>query len=100
MLSIVACTSFMSCRFAPSIARPIGTPCPSVRRLRLTPRLPRSVGLRPVFFPPERCLRHRAIHAQPLPVDAVQLIKLLDPSKPELLKNPCRDPFLKAVVGR
>src|SRR3712207_7670064 len=78
MLSMVVRTSFISFRFAPSTASPIGTPCPSVSRLRLTPLLPRSVGFRPVFFPPERCLRHRSIHAQPLPVDALQLLKLLD----------------------
>src|SRR3712207_8319772 len=72
MLSMVVRTSFISFRFAPSTASPIGTPCPSVSRLRLTPRLPRSVGFGPVFFPPERCLRHRAIHTQPVPVQALQ----------------------------
>ena len=46
-LSTVARTSFMSWRFAPSTARPTGTPWASVSRLRLTPRLPRSVGLAP-----------------------------------------------------
>ena len=51
-LSMVARTSFISCRLAPSIARPSGTPWPSVSRLRLTPDLPRSVGLGPVFSPP------------------------------------------------
>src|SRR5919199_3959969 len=99
MLSIVACTSFESCRLAPSIARPIGTPCPSVSRLRLTPLLPRSVGVRPVFFPPERCLRHRSIQTQPGPVNAVQFSKLLDPGIPEFQEDACRHPFLKAVMG-
>src|SRR5258708_4622202 len=47
-LSMVGRTNFMSCRLAPSTTRPSGTPCPSVSRLRLTPDLPRSVGLRPV----------------------------------------------------
>ncbi len=47
----MARTSLTSCRLAPSIARPSGTPCPAVRRLRFTPALPRSVGLGPVFFP-------------------------------------------------
>ena len=99
MLSIVARTSFMSCRLAPSTANPIGTPCPSVSRLRLTPLLPRSVGLRPVFFPAQRRLGHRPIHAQPVPVDAVQVVKLLHARLPQLQKDAGLDPFLKAVVG-
>src|SRR5215210_4589595 len=98
-LSIVARTNFISCRLAPSIANPIGTPWPSVSRLRLTPCLPRSVGLRPVFSPPERCLGHRSIHTQPVPVDPVQFIKLLNASVPEFLKNARLNPFLKAVMG-
>src|SRR5919202_4220831 len=98
-LSMVARTSFMSCRLAPSTARPIGTPCPSVSTLRLTPLLPRSVGFGPVFFPPERCLRHRSIHAQPTPVNALQFIELLDACEPELLENTGLDPRLEAVVG-
>ena len=36
----------------PATARPIGTPLPSVRTLRLVPILPRSVGVLPTFFPP------------------------------------------------
>src|SRR5688500_2920293 len=89
----------MSCRLAPSIVRPSGTPFPSVSRLRLTPLLPRSVGFRPVFFPPERCLRHRSIHAQPVPVDTFQFIKLLDPRVPEFLKHASLNPLLEAVVS-
>ena len=37
---MVSRTSFMSFRLAPSIARPIGTPCPSVNRLRFAPFFP------------------------------------------------------------
>ena len=48
-LSTVARTSFMSWRLAPSTASPTGIPWASVNRLRLTPCLPRSVGLVPVF---------------------------------------------------
>jgi hypothetical protein len=55
MLSLVAGTNFISWRLAPSMCKPIGTPCPSVSRLRLTPSLPRSVGLGWVFFPERRC---------------------------------------------
>src|ERR687886_2322448 len=98
-LSMVARTSFMSCRLAPSTATPIGTPCPSVSRLRLTPCLPRSVGFGPVFFPPKRCLRHRSVHTQPVPVNALQLVKLFHSCKPEFLEDPRLDPLLEAVVG-
>src|SRR6478736_5166033 len=97
-LSSVARTIFMSCRLAPSIARPIGMPCPSVSKLRLTPLLPRSVGFRPVFFSPERCLRHRSIHTQPSPVDALQFVKLLDAGIPQLQEDASFDPFLEAVM--
>ena len=41
-------------------------PLASVRTLRFVPCLPRSVGLRPLVFPPERRLRHRAVGGQPL----------------------------------
>ena len=64
----------------------------------MTPRLPRSVGLRPVFFPPERCLRHRSIHTHPAPVDAVQFVKLLDPGIPEFQEDASLNPLLKAVM--
>src|SRR5262245_13362470 len=74
MLSSVASTIFMSLRLAPSTARPTGTPSPSTSRLRLTPLLARSVGFFPVFFPPEGGLGHAAVHAQPGPVDALQLV--------------------------
>ena len=57
-LSTVTRTSFMSWRLAPSTARPTGTPWASVSRLRLTPRLPRSVGLAPVFFPTQGRFGH------------------------------------------
>src|SRR2546423_14784431 len=56
MPSMVGRTSFISWRCAPSIVSPIGTPCPSVSTLRLTPLLPRSVGLGPVFSPPKGAL--------------------------------------------
>src|SRR5215210_3698825 len=86
-LSIVARTNFISCRLAPSIANPIGTPWPSVSRLRLTPRLPRSVGLRPVFFPAQWRLGHRPVHAQPVPVNALQFVKLLQARLPEFQED-------------
>src|SRR5215470_5333210 len=100
MLSIVERTNFMSWRLAPSTASPRGTPWPSVNRLRLTPPLARSVGFGPVFFPPERRLGHRAVHAQPGPVNALQLVKLCHPSLPKFQEDLGVDPCLKAVMGR
>src|SRR4051794_5751153 len=56
MLSSVASTNFLSWRLAPSTASPTGTPLASVNRLRLAPRLPRSVGFLPVRSPPSGAL--------------------------------------------
>src|SRR5262245_27103316 len=56
MLAIVSRVSLKSLRFAPSTARPSGTPRPSVRTLRLVPILQRSVGFLPTFFPPKGAL--------------------------------------------
>src|SRR5438128_389271 len=89
MLSMVGRSNFISWRLAPSIVRPMGTPCPSVSMLRLTPLLPRSVGLGPVFFP-----------TQPLPVNPTQFIELLNSGLPELEKDSRFDPLLKAIMGR
>src|SRR5260370_1145261 len=99
MLSMVGRTSFMSWRFAPSIVRPIGTPCPSVSKLRLPPLLPRSVGLGPVFSPAERRFGHRPVHTQPLPVNATEFIKLLNSGLPECEEDSRLHPLLKAIMG-
>src|SRR5262245_48713439 len=90
----------MSGRLAPAATTPTGTPWPSVNRLRLTPLLARSVGLGPVFFPPERCLRHRPIHAEPPPVDPLQLLKLFHSRLPQLQKYPRCHPGLEPVMRR
>src|SRR5512142_245793 len=100
ILSSVGRLSFISWRLAPSIAKPIGTPCPSVSRLRFTPLLPRSVGLGPVFFPAQRRFGHRPVHREPLPVNPMQLIKLLDSRLPQLEEDSGFDPLLKAIMGR
>src|SRR5215469_5055282 len=100
MLSMVGRTSFISWRLAPSIVRPIGKPCPWVSRLRLTPLLPRSVGLGPVFSPTQRSLGHCPIHREPLPVNATQLIKLVESGLPELEEDSRLYPFLKEIMGR
>src|SRR5713101_5728650 len=92
-------TSFMSGRLAPVTTRPRGTPCPSVSRLRLTPVLPRSVGLGAVFPPTQRRLCHRSVHTQPSPVQSLQFIKLFHPRLPEFQKHPRRYPLLKTIMG-
>ncbi len=48
--------SLKSLRLAPSMTTEIGTPLASVKRLRLTPFFPRSVGLAPVFLTPTEAL--------------------------------------------
>src|ERR1700687_3516323 len=99
MLSMVSRTNFMSLRFAPATANPIGIPWASVKRLRLTPLFARSVGLGPLFFPAQRSLGHCAIHAQPVPIQPVQFLKACQPAGPEFQKDACRFPFLKATMG-
>jgi hypothetical protein len=49
--SSVSASNLISCRLAPATTRSIGMPFPSVSRLRLVPRLPRSVGLGAVAAP-------------------------------------------------
>src|SRR5947207_2095589 len=100
MLSIVDRTRFISWRLAPSISRPIGTPCPSVSKLRFTPLLPRSVGLEPVFFPAQRRFGHRPVHREPLPVNSMEFIKLLNSGLPEFEEDARLHPLLKAIRGR
>jgi hypothetical protein len=56
--------------------------------------------LGPVFFPAQRRFGQRPIHRQPIPLDPAQLIKLLDPGLPELEKDACLYPDLKAVMRR
>jgi hypothetical protein len=68
--------------------------------LRLVPFLARSVGLGPVFFPPEGCLGHGPVHAQPLPVDALEGVVLQQPGLPQHQEDARLDPLLEAVMGR
>ena len=79
MLDSVARASLKSLRLAPATTSPTGTPPPSVSRLRLVPRLPRSVGLRPVFPPAQRRLDHRPVHGKPGPVDPDHLVRCRQP---------------------
>src|SRR3954468_22476049 len=98
MASRVWRISLWSLRLAPSITTPRGTPRPSVSNERLTPLLPRSVGLRPVFFPTQRRLAHRPVQRQPRPVNAPQHVIGQQPLAPERGKHARLDPFLKAPV--
>ena len=100
MASRVWRISLWSLRLAPSITAPRGTPRPSVSSERLTPRLPRSVGLGPVFSPTERRLAHRPVQCQPRPVNAPQRVIGQQPLAPERREHTGRQPFLEAPVGR
>src|SRR5688572_1332182 len=93
MLAIVSRASLKSTTFAPSTASPRGIPADSVSRLRFVPDLARSVGLGPLFFPSQRRLRHRAIHGQPVPVDADEFVVSFQRSHPGLLENTRFGPF-------
>src|SRR2546423_3618565 len=99
MLCSVSRSSWWSGRLAPSTARPKGTPRPSTNWLRLTPFLARSVGVLPVFFPPEGRLGHAPVHRQPGPVDALHVVVVQQPRLPELEEDAVGDPLLEAVVG-
>src|SRR6185436_11013803 len=99
MASRVWRISLWSLRLAPSITAPRGTPRPSVSSERLTPRLPRSVGLRPVFSPPSGAF-HRSVQCQPLPVNAPQRVIGQQSLAPERREQTGRQPFLEAPVGR
>src|SRR3954471_8231181 len=92
--------SLWSLRLAPSIAAPRGTPRPSVSTERFTPRLPRSVGLRPVFPPAQGRFAQGPVQRQPRPIDAAQGVVGQQALAPERLEHPGRDPLLEAPVGR
>src|SRR5262249_59871143 len=71
----------------------------SSSRLRLTPNLARSVGFLPVFCPPEGCLGHAAVHAQPAPVDPLHRVVDHQACLPHPLEEAGLHPLLEAVVG-
>ena len=100
MLFSVSSTSRMSCVLAPSIPTAKGMPLPSVKTDRLVPSLPRSVGFRPVFFPPERCLGHGPVHRLPFPFDPLQLVIFFQRGFPEFRERSSFDQNLKIRVSR
>ena len=89
-----------SCTLAPSTATASGTPRPSISTDRLTPSLPRSVGFFPVFFPTQRRLGHRPVHALPFPVDPFQVVVLVQGESPQFLEHAQLNPLLKVGVNR
>jgi hypothetical protein len=85
----------MSFSFAASTARPTGIPLVSVSKLLLTPFLPRSVGLGPLFSPAERRFCHRSIHGHPRPVNPLGLVVLKEPLLPKTVKQSLLSPALE-----
>jgi hypothetical protein len=77
----------------------IGTPCPSGEQAALDAMLARSVGFRPVFFPPSGAFviaPSILIQFQSMPC---RFVKLLDPGVPEFQEDASLDPLLKAVMS-
>src|SRR5258708_25159453 len=97
---MVSPTILKSWRLAPSTARPMGRPLPSVSRLRFVPPLARSVGLGPVFFPAEWSLAHRPIHRLPFPIDALQLVEGKKAGFPKGQEDSSAGPLAKATISR
>lgn len=90
----------MSCWLAPSTTTASGLRCAPVSTLRLTPLLPRSLGLGPVIFPSQGSLGHRAIECKPGPVDPVECLHPQQAQAPELLECDRLRPRLKAPMRR
>ena len=74
-------------------------PRASVSKLRLTPPLPRSVGLGPVFFPAQRRFVQRAVEGHPIKIQPNQVLVILQRHVPEVGKHARLYPLLKAGVG-
>ena len=70
----------------------------SARGGRLTPRLPRSVGLAPVF-PAQGRFGHGAVHAQPTSVQPIQFVIAFQSHPPQLQEYP-RGPIPGSADGR
>src|SRR5579859_1291522 len=99
MASSVAASSLVSWTLAPAITTPSGPPAASTKRLRFTPRLPRSVGLGPMRSPQPR-LAHCRIGRLPLPVHAAQLVALRDQAGPHAVEHAQGNPALQGAVHR
>jgi len=75
-------------------------PRASVKRLRLTPPLARSVGVGPVFFPAQRRLVQRTVEGHPLKIEPNQLVVVPQGFVPEPGKHARLYPLLEAAVRR
>src|SRR5262249_3509132 len=87
--------NFMSCRFAPSTAKPTGPPAPFAQNASLHPSFRPVRRVRPRFFSAQRRLRHRSIHRLPRPLKTFHPILLFQGPDPSLLKNTAATPFLE-----
>ena len=65
----------------------------------MAPFLARSVGLLPVFFPPEGRLGHAPVHTQPGPVDPLPVVVGHQAGLPHGPEDAFVHPALEAVVG-
>ena len=90
------CTSGI---LAPAMTTPNGPPVASTARLFLVPDFPRSVGLRPVFFP-ETGFAQTTIDGLPFPIDATQRVAFFQQDRPQLDENIISHPGLKPPMNR
>jgi hypothetical protein len=97
MFRIVCSHSLRSLRFVSSITTPIGIPPASVITLRLTPSLPRSVGLLPVTPPPSG-LFHQIIDRHKRPIESNLSTVVSQRPGAQLVEEPGLCPLLKAAV--
>src|SRR5262249_36761528 len=83
---------------APSVTNARGIPAPSVRRLRLVPSLPRSVGLGPVAAPPKGALFMAPSRACQSQLSASQFIISQQLCQPQYFEEACLFPLLKTIM--
>jgi hypothetical protein len=53
----------------------------------------------PTFFPPKGGFGHRAVHRQPLPINAFQGLVFDKAALPQRHEDACRRPLLEAAMG-
>jgi hypothetical protein len=94
----VASVSRKSGTFAPAATTASGMPRPSANMLRLLPRLPRSTGLGPVSFSPQRRFGRRRIETLPEPVESFEAVVLQERQLVELREHTRFPPLLEAPV--
>jgi hypothetical protein len=100
ILAMVSRALLKSVRLAPSTARPLGTPPPSVSTRRLVPILPRAVGFLPTVFPHNGGVGPGPFHRQPFPVKPLQGLVGHQTTPPQLAEDPSRRPLLATAMSR